>query len=194
MRWIWACLLATWSLGLVGCGDSDDAGEDGTTTVDRTVYPQGPYGTSVDDVIADLEFTTADGDALRFSDIRADESARLLLISTASEWCTACREEQPLLRELHDQHADDGLVVLVSVFEDAQFRPADVTIADAWRDQYGLNFPVVADPEFQLSAYYDETLTPMNMLVDIDTMRIGYVTTGAIDTSFVSLVETLLSN
>jgi thiol-disulfide isomerase/thioredoxin len=177
---------------LGGCGGGDDVGGGDTSAVDRTVYPEGPYGAEIDDVIANLEFTTADGDSLSFADLRGDVEARLLLVSTAAEWCTACREEQPLLQSLADDHA--GLVVMVSVFEDSDYTPAGIDEAALWRDQYELNFPVVADPDFVLSAYYDETLTPMNMLVDLDTMKIGYVTTGAIDAQFVSLIDTLLAN
>ena len=67
---------------------------------------------------------------------------------------------------------------MVALFQDADFRPADAQYAANWRDQYGLSFFVVADPQFVLGAYYDERLTPMLMLVDLNTMEIIRVTTG----------------
>lgn len=145
---------------------------------DRSAYPAGPYGTSEGAVLEDLTFVTPAGEPLSLSDIHADPANRLLLISTAAGWCTACIEEQPALEELHAQHQADGLVVLVALFEDRDYQPADAALAEAWQQQHELSFHVVADPEFRLGDYYDTSATPMNMIVDIDTMEILVLQTG----------------
>ena len=162
------CALAVWA-----CDDAVFEQE----TSDRSEYPS-CYGTEENQIIADLSFILPDGESFSFSDIHTDPQNQLLLLTTSAGWCTACIEEQPALQDLHDQYSADGLVVMVALFQYADFRPADAQYAANWRDQYGLSFFVVADPQFVLGAYYDERLTPMLMLVDLNTMEIIRVTTG----------------
>lgn len=147
-------------------GSGGDAGSS------RAVYPAGPYGAVEGAVIGDVALLTADGDPFALSDVRADESAHLLLLSTGAGWCTACREEQPTLVELHDRYAARGLRVVVAIFEDDFSAPVTQAYAAGWRRQYGLPFTVLADEFNAFGAYYDATLAPMNMFVDLDTMEI----------------------
>ncbi len=49
---------------------------------------------------------------------------------------------------------------------------------------------MVADSEGALSAYYDPQLTPMNMIVDVASMKILWLTTGWDQ----STVEAILSS
>lgn len=164
-------------LALLGCGDNAGAG-DGGDGGPREGYPSGPYGVAESSTIADLEFVAPDGSAFRLGDLYADGQNRLLLLSTSAGWCTACIEEQPSLVALHEQYASSGLVILVSIFENADFEPADAALAARWVEQYDLPFPVVADPAFIMDDYYDSALTPMNMFVDIDDMSIIKITVG----------------
>ena len=62
-------------------------------------------------MIADLSFQAVDGAPVSFSTARGECGAKLLLVSTSAGWCTACREEQPLLQRLSEEHAAAGLVV-----------------------------------------------------------------------------------
>ena len=96
------------------------------------------------------------------------------------------------MESLFVDHAERGLRVLVSLFEDAEFAPADAALARAWKAEHRLTFDVVADPAFQLDAYYDSSLTPMNMIVDIDTMEIVRTTTGWDPTVVESIIEARL--
>ncbi|MCB9519525.1 MAG: TlpA family protein disulfide reductase [Myxococcales bacterium] len=148
---------------------SDGSGDAG---VSRAVYPAGPYGAVEGAVIGDVALLTADGEPFALSDVRADESAHLLLLSTGAGWCTACREEQPTLVELHDRYGSRGLRVVVAIFEDDFSAPVTQAYAAGWRRQYGLPFTVLADEFNAFGAYYDATLAPMNMFVDLDTMEI----------------------
>ncbi len=137
----------------------------------RAAYPEVPYGLADGDVIDNLSFVNMDG-SFTFQDIRADETTRLLLISTAAGWCATCIEEQPKLEELFQTYGEQGLTVLVSVFEDQNSTPATAEYAQSWTDSYELTFPVVADPDFVLADYYDTSMTPMNMIIDLNTMEI----------------------
>jgi hypothetical protein len=166
---------------------SGDAAAEGCVD-QRAGYPDGPYGTGEGDVIANLAFTGADGAPLDLASLHAPCGQRLLLVSTSAGWCTACREEQPKLQSLYDDLRADGLVVMVAYFEDDNYEPGTVDLAADWRERYGLSFPVVVDAAFALGDYYDRALTPMSMLVDLETMRIVKVMTGYDD----SLVRSLL--
>ncbi|HEY0839528.1 MAG TPA: TlpA disulfide reductase family protein, partial [Vulgatibacter sp.] len=129
-------------------------------------------------VIRDHSFTADDGSTFKMSDVFADEKNRVMLLSTSADWCTACKEEAPKLEALHREFSGKGLVVVVAMFEDGDFEAATLENVRNWKKKYDVSHSVVLDAEFQLSAYYDRKQTPMNMIVDVDTMTIKYVTTG----------------
>lgn len=172
-----ALLLAV-ATGCAGTGSGPGGDGDGDGDTDRTTYPAGPFGTAEGDVIDDLAFELADGSPFTFNDVYADPANKLLLLSTAAGWCTACREEQASLQALQDEHGADGLYVMVTLFEDNSYQPATGDFVQSWIDQYDVTFRVVLDEPFVMDAYYDSTLTPMNMYVDLDTMEIIRITVG----------------
>lgn len=146
---------------------------------DRGEFPTGPYGTAEGSTLDDLVFVTGDGQSLSIRDIHADPDNRLLIVLTSAGWCTACIEEQPALEDLHQRFGGQGLFILLTLFEDKNFLPADEALVRDWVRRYGVNFAVVADPEFILKDYYDERQTPMNMIVDLSSMRIERIFTGS---------------
>jgi thiol-disulfide isomerase/thioredoxin len=171
------------ALGLVaaslGCGSEPAPASPDAGTTMRGAYPAGPYGTAVDTVLANVSFIRPDGTPHSFeNDVWKKPGSKLMLLVTASGWCVACIEEQPALERLHGEWASKGLVIVEALFETQDFQPATPTLASNWKRQYNLSFDVVADPPFALQAYYDRALTPMNMLVDVDTMKILRIATG----------------
>lgn len=144
--------------------DTSDAQPDGGDED----YPPGPYGTSEGERLRNIEFTDEQGVALSLAQIYRDPDARVLLISTSAEWCSACREEQPLLQSLYNEYRNDGFRVLVTIFEDANFLPADTQDVLEWRELYDLSFFTVLDVGNSFRDFYDVSLTPMNMLVVVD--------------------------
>lgn len=199
---ICAAALGVLAVGAAGC----DSGTGETFVVDDTLcqngaacgaggmstYPGGTYGKAEGSKLANLEFLDTAGVATDLQDLRGDGNAKLMLISTTAEWCTACIEEQPKLEALYREFACDGLDVTVSIFQDLFFSPADETHAALWKQTYGLSFNVLADPEFVWESYYDSQLTPMTMLVDLCTMEIIEVNTGFDETLVRSLIESRL--
>lgn len=179
MRLVLACAALCAASTLVACGSdgttpaSPDAG-----TTPRGAYPSGPYGKAEGALIGPLSFTLPDGTPRTLEDVWKDEGNRLLLLVTASGWCTSCVEEQPALERLHGEWDARGLVIIEALFETQDFAPGDAALAASWKRQYNLSFDVVADPPFVLGDYYDKALTPMNMLVDVSTMKIIRIATG----------------
>ncbi|MFC1612149.1 TlpA disulfide reductase family protein [Myxococcota bacterium] len=176
-------------VALAGCG-SDNGAQ--CETGPRDGYPAAPFGVKEGSVIDNLQLTNSDDSPFALQDVYADGDNRLLLVSTAAGWCVACIEEQPTLQSLYEEHQADGLFVLVSLYQDAQNQPADAALAAGWKQAYGVSFAVVADPSFLFDAYYDSSLTPMNMLVDVCDMTILKITTGNDPSAIEAIIESRL--
>ena len=159
---------------LTACGDPESECLEQNAPA-RTSYPEAPYGKSKGSKLENHSFLNGDGSAFSLGHIQQDGNKRLLLLSTSAGWCTACIEEQPQIQAWYEQYGCRGLDVMVALFEDANSQAADASLAENWKSQYGLSFNVVADPTFVLGAYYDSSLTPMNMLVDLETMEIAEI-------------------
>ncbi len=187
-----ATLASLLALTLLLCGCVVQGTTPDLDTGPRGDYPPGPYGTGEGAVLAPLSFVNPDGSTLDLAQIQADDRNRLLLVSTSAGWCTACIEEQPALADLHDRYSPRGLVVMVSLFEDANFLPADARLAEGWQQKYDLPFLVVADPTFQFKDYYDSRQTPMNMIVDLSSMKIVKIILGADSSAVENIVGALL--
>lgn len=206
IRLYYALLILTVALLAGACGDDGGGGASTPLACDGaasatcaggtpSVYPSGPYATDtnvVGQVLENHTFTTPDGETLSFGDLRSAGGKTLLLLSTTAGWCTACIEEQPKLKELYESYGCDGLEVMVAIFEDGFFNPANAVHASQWQQQYALNFPVVADTDNVLGTYYDTSAAPLNMLVDLCTMEVIYSEIGFSETAVTALIESNL--
>ncbi|MEL6179696.1 MAG: TlpA disulfide reductase family protein [Myxococcota bacterium] len=180
----------------ISCGELPDGGgsggDDGEGDVTRNAYPS-CYGKAEGELLENLVFLQPDETPVSMNDFYQDPSNKVMLVSTSASWCGACIEEQPALQAMYDRFGDQGLVVLVALFEDAQFNPATPELAGDWRERYELNgVDVVADPDFLFEDYYDASLTPMNMIVDLSTMTIVYIETGWDPSQVEATVRSLL--
>lgn len=173
--------LSTLLAALVAAGCATEATHGAGELTDRTKYPEGGYGVTEGSILAPLTFTGPDGPFSLDDHVFADGHNRVLLITTTAGWCTACKAEQPKLQALYEELSSYGFTIVAAMFEDDQYQPATPEQAASWKDRYKLGFPVVVDPatpDFQLAAYYDRQLTPMMMVVDVDTMKILSISTG----------------
>jgi thiol-disulfide isomerase/thioredoxin len=164
------------ALTLAACGGAGGPGDDGPDL--RGAYPAGPYGVTEGALLEAHAFVLPDGGTRTFEDVWKDGTKKLLMVVTSADWCTACIEEQPQLRRYHQDYSGKGLAIIQAIFEDGNSEPATSADADRWQRTYELPFDMVADTPFVLGAYYDETLTPMNMIVDVTEMKIMRISTG----------------
>lgn len=144
----------------------------------RADYPTEMVGVAVGDTLANLSFLAPDGSDFTLESVYEKPGNKILMLVTASGWCTACIEEQPKLEALYQEYQCRGLELVVAYFQDEQFAPAEATDAGRWQDRFSLTFPVVADIPFVLGDYYDASQTPMVMLVDAESMEILSIETG----------------
>ena len=131
---------------LTGCG-AEQSAPTGLCAVGeaRTGYPSGPFGTRVGALLADHTFADSEGNDFSLSGLHQDGDARVILLSTGAGWCTACIEEQPQLEQWAQTYGEDGLRVVMTVFEDSIATPATVEYARLWKEEHGLTFPVLVD-------------------------------------------------
>jgi thiol-disulfide isomerase/thioredoxin len=104
----------------------------------------------------DFTLKSASGANLKLSEFRGE----VVLVNFWASWCGPCRQEMPLLSELHEQYRDLGFTVLgVNVEEDT--RTARKLLEDA-----PVSFPVLFDSDSVVSREYDVVAMPSTILVD----------------------------
>jgi cytochrome c biogenesis protein CcmG, thiol:disulfide interchange protein DsbE len=81
-----------------------------------------------------------------------------VLLSFGATWCPPCREEAPLLQELHETHPE--LVVLL-----VNMKESRVTVK-VYADMVGLTFPILLDSDGRVSNRYRIYAVPSSFFVD----------------------------
>lgn len=104
----------------------------------------------------DFTLKSASGENLRLSELRGE----VVMINFWASWCGPCRQEMPILSELHDKYKSMGFTVLgVNVEENS---------AEARKllKEMPVSFPVLFDNESTVSKQYDVVAMPSTVLVD----------------------------
>ena len=91
-----------------------------------------------------------------------DYSGQVVVINFWASWCGPCREEMPLLNELHARYESLGFTMLgINVEEDS-------SAADAFLSSTPVDFPVLYDRENSVSKLYDVIAMPSTVIVGRD--------------------------
>lgn len=89
-----------------------------------------------------------------------DLRGEVVLINFWATWCPPCRQEMPLLDQIHSRYQPLGFTLLgVNVEQDS--RLADRFLADV-----PVNFPILLDPEERVSKLYSVPAMPTTVIVD----------------------------
>lgn len=117
----------------------------------------------------DFELPVLDGGTLKLSDHRGHR----VVLNFFATWCEPCREEMPGFQAQAAAHAEhDWVFIGVNVMETAE------PVA-AFRDEFGLTFPVVLDETGWTSRQYVVQGTPTNIVIDregnVVDRRLGYM-------------------
>jgi|GEM_PF-348495 len=106
------------------------------------------------------DFTLSDpeGRTWRLSELRG----KPVVINFWATWCTPCRLEMPLLEAAYQRHKAEGLTIL-AVDIKADRGPEAVK---AYREELGLNFPLLLDTTGQVENVYKVRAYPTSFLVD----------------------------
>jgi peroxiredoxin len=106
----------------------------------------------------DFTLRTADGKNLRLHEQRG----RVVLVNFWATWCGPCRQEMPLLNQLHQKYQGSGFTLLgINVDDDSR---KAISLAN----QLGVSFPVLLDGDKIVSKLYDLRSMPSTLLIDRD--------------------------
>ncbi|HOX43408.1 MAG TPA: redoxin domain-containing protein [Myxococcota bacterium] len=186
--------------------DDGDSAQADNAEPEPLVYPPGPYGTHLDETVANLAMEEAicDGDqntGTRPWKLEDFLGAGAVMISVHAGWCSVCKtQSESLMADVVNPYDDQGLKIAMVIFEDASHasdRASLLAYVCGYKSHYGFNFPMLIDPDVEVMAPYfrpTEAGTPLNMLLDRD-MVIRYKVEGLIPDSRViqGNIEALLS-
>ena len=92
----------------------------------------------------------------------SEMTGNVVLINFWASWCGPCREEMPLLNELHKKYGPLGFTVLgINVEEDSNN-------ARGFLNDFPVDFPVLLDSKNQVSKQYNVVAMPTTVVVDRD--------------------------
>lgn len=104
----------------------------------------------------DFTLTDANGQSVTLSDLRG----QVVMINFWASWCGPCRQEMPLLEQIHQRYEPLGFKLLgINVEEN----PAD---GQAFLKERPVTFEVLYDPENGISKLYDVVAMPSTVLID----------------------------
>ena len=119
----------------------------------------------------------------------ADFQGRVVLVNFWASWCAECRPEMPLFERLHRDFAAQGLSVL-----GINFREGTQHMQQYARD-LDLTFPLVRDPQGEISRAYGVIGLPTTFLVGRDgqpvALAIGARAWGSVEAR--ALIQALLT-
>lgn len=85
---------------------------------------------------------------------------QVVLINFWASWCGPCRQEMPLLEELHQRYSSLGFTLLgINVEEDS-------ALADNFLQSMPVNFPILFDQTNSVSKAYDVIAMPTTVILD----------------------------
>ena len=99
-----------------------------------------------------------DGKNLKLSEMRGN----VVLINFWASWCGPCREEMPLLNELHSKYEPLGFTVLGVNVEEQEHS------ARGFLKNFPVDFPIQLDNRNRVSKLYDVVAMPTSVVIDRD--------------------------
>ena len=157
-------LIATRPLGSV-----DPIGPNDPRATQFVLDPNARIGVREGQIAPELEVGLDDGSTYRLADLDgrpvrlADLRGRGVWLNFWASWCPPCQAETPILRDLAEQYADEGLTVVgISVQETSE---ADVR---AYAERYQLGYSIAADVSGHIFRLYRPPGLPTQIFIGPD--------------------------
>ena len=104
----------------------------------------------------DFALKSASGENLRLSEHRGD----VVMVNFWATWCGPCRQEMPLLEELHSRYERVGFSLLGVNIDDNSSKAMNMA------RELGVTFPVLFDSRKEVSKLYQVDAMPVTVLID----------------------------
>lgn len=85
---------------------------------------------------------------------------QVVLVNFWATWCGPCRKEMPLLEQIYQRYKGLGFTLLAVNVED------DSEAAERWLKEVPVSFPVLFDPDNQVSGLYEVLAMPSTVIID----------------------------
>ena len=177
---------------------------DANQSCGKASYPCGPFGTKVGSVIKNHSFIgfkdpqalckdtgqhkidTSKSVPMSLEDWYQWDSSclskkkKLLWILGSAAWCGICTKEIKAVKAAVEAGQFDKRVAFLNVVIDGKSygKAANLATAKQWVTGFGLNFPVGSDTSYSLKKYFLSSGFPLNVLVDLETMKIYHARNG----------------
>ena len=106
----------------------------------------------------DFVLQDVSGDTWKLSSLKG----KAVFINFWASWCKPCRDEMPSMEALNKAMAGQPFQMLAIVFND------DIDTANRFARGLGVTFPVLVNPEPELTEAYMITGVPETFLIDVD--------------------------
>jgi hypothetical protein len=173
-------------LGGVPVASACSSSSSAATPASTCVYPAGPYGTAVGDVIdpsLSWQGYVEDGTQAatvgvkEYYDCDGTRGVTALLLDESATWCVNCVNEAHQIGPEEAAWESQGVHVVTLMAQDQQTDPATLGTALSWRNEYALTSGAVcADPQWTLKLWGGAGPSgngfPTNILIDPRTMKI----------------------
>jgi len=136
-----------------------------------------------------LDFTETDtnGSTVSLSQFRG----KVILLTFSTMWCEPCKREAGTLQEMYQDYREQGFDIVQVIYEDESGQPSDINDINRWKDEYGLTFTIVNDPDSSTVDNYQISAVPLNLLIDREFV-IRYRNEGFNEEAMTALIEDLL--
>lgn len=140
------------ALLLTACGDTGAGAE---STASDTRYIEGEGAATAFDIDERVDAPEVNGETLEGDPISlADFEGDVVVVNFWASWCAPCRAEKPVLAEVQDEHADDGLSFVGVNIKD------NLTAAQQFADSFDLSYPSLYDQPGQVPQSFRDTVPP----------------------------------
>lgn len=104
----------------------------------------------------DFALKSSTGENMRLSEYRGD----VVMVNFWATWCGPCRQEMPLLDDLHSRYERVGFNLLGVNIDDDSSRAMDMI------RELGVSFPVLFDARKEVSRLYEVDAMPVTVIID----------------------------
>jgi peroxiredoxin len=104
----------------------------------------------------DFALPSRDGKEVRLSELKG----QVVMINFWATWCGPCRQEMPLLQQIHDKYEPLGFTMLGVNVE------PDSVAAQNWLKGMPVTFPILFDRKSEVSSSFGVEAMPSSVLID----------------------------